>query len=135
MGGELPMSTVFDMSQALNFLTLPRVGLLYDIVGALILGWESLYRPPEIIRHESALFWRAGLRMRDEIKTSVDTQVGFSLLALGFLFQLSAGTSLEPLHWIALLFFLGLMAFLVFYLRKLRKWCITRKEKQIGPIE
>ena len=124
-----------DFSILLDFLTLPRVGLLYDIVGAFILAWEALYRPPEIIRHESSIFWRAGLTARTEIKTTIDTQVGFSFLALGFIFQLSAGTSLELLHWLAALLLLLLLGFLALYFLRLRYWFVTRKEEQVGTLE
>lgn len=71
----------------MEWLTLPRIGLLFDITGALILVYSHLTSGRSAFA-EADLFWGANVKMKAIATAKVDSVVGVALICVGFLGQL-----------------------------------------------
>jgi hypothetical protein len=71
----------------MEWFNLPRVGLLYDVVGAVILVYGHLTSGRTEFA-EADLFWGSDVKIKGIITAKIDSIVGVSFLCLGFLWQL-----------------------------------------------
>lgn len=98
----------------MDFLTLSRVRLLYDMAGAGILAYGGLTGKNRA--GEAEVFWTS-----DTITSNIEagrreTKVGLGLLIAGFMLQLSSGTLLEPFTSIGAFLTVALAAVITIYL-------------------
>ena len=70
-----------------GWFSLVRIGLLYDIFGALVLVFTHVIVGSKRIR-EATLFWRDQIRIRNMIFTQMDTIFGLILICIGFILQI-----------------------------------------------
>ncbi len=84
-----------------DFLTLPRVGLLYDIAGAFVLGYGSLTGKSR--EEEATLHWKEDVIRRGIIIGKREARVGLGLLGGGIILQLFSGTAVEGLTLLGVL--------------------------------
>ena len=79
----------FYVDPAMEWLTLSRVGLLYDIVGVLILGYGALSSGKTEFS-EVNLQWGVDVKTKAIVTAKLDSIVGITLLCIGFICQLLA---------------------------------------------
>lgn len=102
-----------NWSALVDFLTLPRVGLLYDIAGAGILAYGALTGKNRA--GEADVFWTSDTITRNVEAGRRETKVGLGLLIAGFLLQLSSGTLLERFTSVGAFLTVALAAVLTVY--------------------
>ena len=101
------------MFSFVNFLTLPRVGLLYDIAGAFVLGYGTLTGKNR--EEEATLFWTEDAIRRGIIVGKREAQVGLGLLGGGFILQLFSGTTIADLTILGVLLTVLLVSIVILY--------------------
>ena len=114
-------------------LSLQTVGLLYDIVGVIILGAAFAVRSVRDAANESSLFWRVVPENRRSATEQVDGRIGLALVVAGFLLQL-APDDLSP-AWVPACLVGLLMSFMVTYWWGLRSWLIARRVRMLEAIQ
>jgi hypothetical protein len=70
----------------LDWLTLARIGLLYDLVGAIILVWGFISQGKQEFQEEVSFF--GPNEPKTAVSTKLDSVVGLSFILGGFLAQL-----------------------------------------------
>jgi hypothetical protein len=107
-----------DFSILVDFLTLPRVGLLYDIAGAAILAHGALTGRNRA--EEAVLFWKEDAIRRGIESGHREAKTGLALLTAGFVLQLSSGTPLESYTVIGIALTIALVIIVTVYLAATR---------------
>lgn len=113
-----------------NFVHFTPCGLLFDVSGALLLGFAFFLKTTESMIEESGTTWDSKAYIT-VVAGKCDGIFGTGLLFLGFVYQALGYAGVESTSTV-LFSYLALLTFLLAYLGVLRKWLIT---KWVGDIE
>ncbi len=111
---------------------LVAIGLAYDIVGVIVLGWTLALSPSEVLKAQAGTFYNFNQELlRALVAQRIDARFGLSLLVLGFALQLVGALAADApaaCDWIAA----GLLGVIVASYAALRRRLTDRATKLLS---